>query len=64
MQQLTGIYNGAGKGTPGPHLMGRLKTFFTEFQYKPKVKWRPGDLKLSLYKLYQQYCTIMRSAQE
>lgn len=43
---------------------GKTENIFTEFQQKPKVKWSPEDLNLSLYKLYQQYCTIMRSAQE
>lgn len=59
------IYNDAGKGTLGPHLVGRLKIFFTEFQYKPSVKWRPQDFELSLYKLYQQYCNkLYQSARE
>lgn len=25
------IYNGPGKGTPGPHLMGKRKTFLQNF---------------------------------
>lgn len=52
MQQLTGVYNGAGRGTPGPHLMEDSEHFY-EFQYNPSVNWKPVDLKLSLYKLYQ-----------
>lgn len=29
------------------------QNIFTEFQYNPSVNWKPVDLKVSLYKLYQ-----------